>query len=215
MGCPLCLTAAEYAAYTFAGVAAARNQVAGFTSALAAGAEIAHRYRMTEAEAIQALGDAVLAHVAGRFDESERIYLAAVERLRRAGSVHADGFLVLALATLRLSQGRMAEMEPMLSQMSAAYPDGRDAYSLALVARGRLDEARAVRTVVPPLRPDYFLTLFGTFRALAVVAPSLAMTTVPVLLRPGSTAVWVAVTVALAAFTVTRAPSFLRLSSHN
>jgi ATP/maltotriose-dependent transcriptional regulator MalT len=84
--------------------------------------------------------------------------------------VHAEGFLAVALITLRLTQGRIGELDEMLRRMTVAYPDARDALALALIARGRTDEARAVRGTPEPIRPDYFFTVFATVRAQAVVA---------------------------------------------
>ena len=100
-----------FATYAMASVAGARGEVHTLRARLAAGKDLAQRYRMAEAEAIQSFGDAMLAHVAGRFDEAERIYLEAADRMDRAGSVHAEGFLGVALCTLRLSQGRVGELE--------------------------------------------------------------------------------------------------------
>jgi hypothetical protein len=45
-----------------------------------------------------------------------------------------------------------------------------DAYALALVAAGRVDEARAVPIGEHRIRPDYFGSAFYTVRAEAVVA---------------------------------------------
>ena len=81
-----------------------------------------------------------------------------------------EGFLAVAMCTIRLSQGRLGELEPQLGRLAQAYPDGRDAWALALSERGRHDEARAARASVPPLRRDYFSTVFSTLRAKAVVA---------------------------------------------
>jgi tetratricopeptide (TPR) repeat protein len=159
-----------YATYAIASVASAHGDVAALRARLAVGKELAQRYRMAEAEAIQSFGDAMLAHVAGRFDEAERIYLEAADRMGRAGSVHAEGFLAVALCTLRLSQGRIGELEPHLRALAATYPDGYDALALALIANGKPDEARTFRGTPAPVRPDYFFTVFSTVRALAVVA---------------------------------------------
>ena len=159
-----------HAIYAMASTAAVQGDVAAVRARLAAAKELAQRYRMAEAEAIQLFGTAMLAHIDGHLDEAERIYLEATDRLRRAGSVHADGFLAVAIVTLRLSQGRVGEMEPQLRDLAAHYPDGYDALSLALVANGKAGEARALRRTRVPVRPDYFFTVFSTIRALAVVA---------------------------------------------
>jgi hypothetical protein len=112
----------------------------------------------------------MLAHRAGRPDDAEPIYVEAVARMARAGSVHAEAFLLIALCTLRLTQGRMAELAEPIRASAERYPDAADALALALVAAGRPDEARAARARPVPLRPDYFFTVFATIRALAVVA---------------------------------------------
>jgi hypothetical protein len=158
-----------YATYARASVAGVRGDVPGLRARLAAAQEVAARYRMTEAEAIHRFGDAMLAHIAGRFDEAEHLYREGVDRIRRAGSLHAEAFLAVALCTLRLSQHRMGELEADLRVLTESHPDGLDALALALVAQGRYDEARACRRP-RPLRPDYFFTVLATIRAAAVVA---------------------------------------------
>jgi DNA-binding SARP family transcriptional activator len=159
-----------YAAHAHGTVAAARNDVAGLRRHVADGIAVARRYRMVEAEAVHRCTEAMLAHVDGRFGESERLYAEATGLLQRAGSAHAEGFLAVAVATLRLSEGRLAEFEPTLREVAAGYPDGADAWSLALAEQGRLDEARAARSAVPPLREDFFRTVFATLRTKALVA---------------------------------------------
>lgn len=159
-----------YAAYGMASVASAQGDVATLRSRLATGLELANRYRMIEAEAVQSFGQAMLAHVAGRFAEAEQIYLDVADRMGRAGSMHAEGFLGIALCTLRLTQGRVAELEPVLRDLAVGYPEGRDAWAIALCQLGRTAEARAARSEVPPLRRDYFFTVFATIRAMAVLA---------------------------------------------
>ena len=44
------------------------------------------------------------------------------------------------------------------------------ARAVALAAAGRLEEAGAVLDVAPPLRPDFYFSVFATLRAMAVVA---------------------------------------------
>ena len=159
-----------YAAHAHGTVAAARNDVAGLRRHVADGIAVAQRYRMVEAEAVHRCTEAMLAHVDGRFAESERLYAEATGLMQRGGSAHAEGFLAVAVATLRLSEGRMAEFEPVLREVAAGYPDGADAWALALAELGRSDEARAARSAVPPLREDFFRTVFATLRTKALVA---------------------------------------------
>lgn len=159
-----------HAVYALASVAAAAGDVPEVKRHLAEGLELAVRYRMVEAEGVQRCGDAMLAHIEGRFDESEQIYLRATGQMARAGSVHAQGFLAIALCTLRMSQGRTAELEPLLRQMLVDYPEASDLLALALAESGRITEARAIRTTGPAPRRDFFFTVFSTIRARVVVA---------------------------------------------
>jgi hypothetical protein len=158
-----------YAAYGMATVASARGDVAALRGWLATGLELTSRYRMIEAEAVQSFGGAMLAHVQGRFADAERIYLEVADRMGRAGSMHAEGFLGIALCTLRLTQGRIGELEPLLRDLAGAYPEGRDAWAIALHQLGRTAEAKAARAELAPLRHDYFFSIFATIRAMAVV----------------------------------------------
>ena len=64
---------------------------------------------MPEAEGIGGYGQAMLAHIAGDLAAAERRYTETTARLLRHGSLHADRFQVLAVATLRVGQGRVAE----------------------------------------------------------------------------------------------------------
>jgi hypothetical protein len=158
-----------YATYGLASVASADGDVPTLRRRLETGLEVATRYRMIEAEGVQRFGQAMLAHVQGRFADSEQIYRDVAERMVRAGSMHAEGFLGIALCTLRLTQDRVGELEPLLRELAGAYPEGRDAWAIALVQLGRSEEARAVRAELPPLRGDYFFTVFATIRAMAVI----------------------------------------------
>jgi len=158
-----------YAAYAMATVASADGDVPALRRLLATGLELTNRYRMIEAEAVQSFGAAMLAHVEGRFADSERIYREVADRMGRAGSMHAEGFLAVALCTLRLTEGRIGELEPLLRELAADYPEGRDAWAIALCQLGRAEEAKAVRAELAPLRRDYFFTVFATIRAMAVL----------------------------------------------
>ena len=54
---------------------------------------------------------ATIAHLTGRLDEAEAIYAAAAERIRSSGALDADGIIMLAFLTLRITQGRAGELE--------------------------------------------------------------------------------------------------------
>jgi tetratricopeptide (TPR) repeat protein len=65
----------------------------------------------------------------------------------------------------------MAEYAPVVHELDARFgPLAADARALALAAAGRFDEARAVLGGAPPLRPDFYFSIFATLRAMAAVA---------------------------------------------
>jgi hypothetical protein len=132
--------------------------------------ELAERYRFGQLMITSGMTRAMLAHLAGRPDEAERRYLAMSAALRRAGAVDADGVVALGIITVRLTQGRMAELVPQLQVLAAGYDSAGDALALALLAAGEPDAARAARRSLPPIRRDFFRSLFLAVRGLAVAA---------------------------------------------
>ncbi len=64
------------------------------------------QYRWRQAEGIVAMHRATIAHLTGRLDEAEAIYAAAAERIRSGGALDAEGIIMLAFMTLRITQGR-------------------------------------------------------------------------------------------------------------
>jgi hypothetical protein len=65
----------------------------------------------------------------------------------------------------------MAKYAPVVHELDARFgPLAADARALALAAAGRRDEARAVLGGAPPLRPDFYFSIFATLRAMAAVA---------------------------------------------
>jgi hypothetical protein len=126
---------------------------------------------MPEPLSVGRCAQAMLAHVAGRFDEAERRYAEACAQMARHGSLHADGIATLATVTIRASQHRMADYAPAVQELDTRFgPLAADARAVALAAAGRPDAARAVLDGAPPLRPDFYFSIFATLRAMAVVA---------------------------------------------
>jgi hypothetical protein len=126
---------------------------------------------MPEPLSVGRCAQAMLAHVAGRFDEAERRYAEACAQMARHGSLHADGIDTLATVTIRASQHRMADYAPAVQELDTRFgPPTADARAVALAAAGRPDAARAVLDGAPPLRPDFYFSIFATLRAMAVVA---------------------------------------------
>ena len=88
----------------------------------------------------------------------------------RAGSMHAEGFLGVALCTLRLTQGRVGELEPLLRDAGRGLPGSAGTRGPSRCRQlGRTAEARSGAGRAGPLRRDYFFTVFATIRAMAVV----------------------------------------------
>jgi hypothetical protein len=134
---------------------------------------LAGEYRMAEPQAVQLCADAMLAHIEGRFDEARRRYAEAAAQMRRNGSLHTDGFHGLARLTIEVSEGRAAAAEPLaraLYQMTG--PLAADAWAVTLAAAGQAGQARRYyqEAAALPLRPDFFHSIFATFRAMAIIA---------------------------------------------
>ncbi|MFE9846349.1 BTAD domain-containing putative transcriptional regulator [Streptomyces goshikiensis] len=157
--------------FTRATAAAAAGDAAGARRLLGEAAEFSRSYRMPEASAVSDCVTATLAHVEGRLAEAERLYARAAGAMARQGSPHAQGYLSVAVATLRASEGQLARTLPAARQAYARYgPAVGDLLAVALAAAGEAEEARAVLARCGPLRPDYFFRVFGTFRAMTLVA---------------------------------------------
>jgi hypothetical protein len=162
-----------YAEYIAGTAAAVLGQPEELRRRLRTGQRLADEYRMSEPQAVQLCSEAMLAHVEGRFDDARRHYAEATGQMRRNGSLHADGFHGLAQLTIELSEGRAAAAEPLaraLYEMTGPLPT--DAWVVTLAAAGRTDEARRRYSegAATPLRPDFFHSVFATFRAMAAIA---------------------------------------------
>ncbi|MGW6707391.1 BTAD domain-containing putative transcriptional regulator [Streptomyces sp. NPDC054956] len=148
----------------------AQGDVAGAHRLLGQCADFATAYRMQGPLAVGETAAATLAHVEGRAEEAERRYRQSAALMTRQGSPHAEGILVIALATLRASQGRLAEALPWVRQVYAAFgPTAGDLLAAALAAAGEAEEAREILAQAGPLRTDYLFKIFGTFRAMTLV----------------------------------------------
>lgn len=160
-----------FAELTLATVAGARGDKKALLARVERGTKLARTYQMREWQIVTMCAQAMLSHIAGRLDEAERLYGAVYEQMRRDGSIHAHTVHGLAMISIRISEGRIEEFEPVLRRMyESAGPFVADALALSLAAAGRLDEARAVRADLPPLRRDFYQSVFATLRTMAVVA---------------------------------------------
>lgn len=131
--------------------------------------DLARTYRMPEAIGAAEIALATLVLIEGRFAEAERRYAEATERMERAGSVHAAGFLRLARAAIWIGDGTLGDhLDDVRAFHDALGPMVADLLSLALHAAGRGDEAGRVGAA--PIRPDFFFTFLTSLRALAGIA---------------------------------------------
>ncbi|WP_431951709.1 BTAD domain-containing putative transcriptional regulator [Nocardia lijiangensis] len=151
--------------------AAAANDPATMRRLTEEALDLARAYRMPEATGAAEIALATLVLVEGRFADAERLYAEATERMGRAGSVHAAGFLRLARAATWLNDGTLGDhLDDVRAFHEALGPMVADLLTLALHAAGRGDEARRARTAPSPIRPDFFFTFLTSLRAMAIVA---------------------------------------------
>ncbi|MGW0877147.1 BTAD domain-containing putative transcriptional regulator [Streptomyces sp. NPDC002740] len=145
--------------------AAARNDPAGMRRHVTEGLRIARRYGLVWAQGLSTVTWAMLETVAGRFDSAEATYLEARGLLERVGAHHADSLHALAWFTVRLAQGRPAEVEPVMREVyeRVGAPVGA-AFALVLVRLGRLDEAREVH-LSPKIPTDHLYGMELDYRA--------------------------------------------------
>ncbi|WP_433051246.1 ATP-binding protein [Dactylosporangium sp. CS-033363] len=151
--------------------AAASNEPDETRASMARQGALAATYHLPEPQSIHLAQRATLAHIEGDLAGSRALYDECLESMRRQGSLHGDAFHFFATFGVLLSEGRLAEfVEPTRYVAEELGSVAYDAYALTLAAAGRLDEARAVRVGVHPVRPDYFASAFLTVRTLAIVA---------------------------------------------
>ncbi|MFG1752086.1 BTAD domain-containing putative transcriptional regulator [Streptosporangium sandarakinum] len=154
-----------------AAVAATANDPVTMRQMTTEALELARAYRMREAIAATEITLASLALIEGRSADAELLYVKADEGMRRAGSVHAEGFLQLALAAIRLNDGTLgAHLDEVRALHATLGSMTSDLLALALHANGLDAEAHEVRASSGPIRPDFFFTFLATLRAMAVVA---------------------------------------------
>ncbi len=154
-------------------------QVAGARVDLQAAAEqteragaLVERYRWRQSRAIVTMNRGMLAHIAGDLEAAERLYAQGGELIRQSRAVDADGIIAVAWMTLRITQGRVGELESTIRGTGSATDVVHDLLALSLAAQGRLAEARDLRRHIRPVRRDFFRSLFLTMRAMTVTALS-------------------------------------------
>jgi len=133
---------------------------------------LVERYRWRQSRAIVTMNRGMLAHISGDLDAAERLYAQGAELIRESRSVDADGIIAVAWMTMRITQGRVGELESTLRGTNSATDVVDELLALALAGQGRLAEARELRRHVRPVRRDFFRSLFLTMRAMTVAALS-------------------------------------------
>jgi hypothetical protein len=151
--------------------AAAANDPATMRRLTEEALDLARAYRMPEAIGAAEIALTTLVLIEGRFADAERLYAEATERMERAGSVHAAGFLRLALAATWLNDGTLGDhLDDVRAFHEALGPMVADLLTLALHAAGRGHEGDRARTSPTPIRPDFFFTFLTSLRAMVIVA---------------------------------------------
>ncbi|MEV0684849.1 BTAD domain-containing putative transcriptional regulator [Nocardia sp. NPDC050378] len=131
--------------------------------------DLARAYRMPEAVGAAEIALATLVLIEGRFADAERRYITATQRMERAGSVHAAGFLRIARAAIWINDGTLgAHLDEVRAFHAALGPMVADLLTLALHAAGRGNEVEP--TPPAPIRADFFFTFLTSLRALALIA---------------------------------------------
>ncbi|MCE3550449.1 AAA family ATPase [Pseudonocardia sp. RS11V-5] len=113
---------------------------------------------------------ALRAVVAGDFASAEQGYAAVQAAMESVGAINADNLALFGLFGVRHAQGRLAELAPAFAALQARIPDSvTDPTARALIAAGRIDEARAVwRPDLHPPRTYYWLLFMGLRAEVAV-----------------------------------------------
>ncbi|MGN5385531.1 BTAD domain-containing putative transcriptional regulator [Streptomyces sp. JL7001] len=157
-------------AYIAARTAAGRNDPAEMERCLVRADEIARTYELQGAFAIARLRRPMLAMAQGRFDEAEQALGTAVAELRERGAVDLSGLAALSIGCIRLQQGRLAEMLPVLLMVWERYQPYNEALAaLALLAAGRSEEARQVFAMRVAHRRDFAYPILAGLRGVAAV----------------------------------------------
>ncbi|MEU6238027.1 hypothetical protein ABZ885_34120, partial [Kitasatospora sp. NPDC047058] len=117
------------------------------------------------------LRGAMVAMAQGRFDDAEQALGSAVAELRAQGAVDLSSLAALAIGCIRLQQGRLDEVLPMVLAVWEQYQPLNEAMTaLALLAAGRPEDARDVFGRRVPLRRDFAYSILAGLRGSAAIA---------------------------------------------
>ena len=167
------------------GNSAIRLDFAGMAEQIDRLAALVRRYRWRQAEGTIEMHRGLLAHLTGRLDEAEVFYARGGDLLRASGAIDADGIVLLAFLSLRITQGRVAELWNELEGVISANDVMADLIAFPLTATGRFAQAREARRSIRPVRRDFFHSFLLTLRGMIVAIlqdPAEAATVYPELL---------------------------------
>ena len=150
------------------GSSAIRLDFAGMAEQIDRLEALVRRYRWRQAEGTIEMHRGLLAHLTGRLDEAEVSYARGGDLLRASGAIDADGIVLLAFLSLRITQGRVAELWNELEGVISANDVMADLIAFPLTATGRFAQAREVRRSIRPVRRDFFHSFLLTLRGMIV-----------------------------------------------
>ncbi|MEZ0071435.1 hypothetical protein [Planotetraspora sp. GP83] len=114
---------------------------------------------------ILAFLDALHLLVKGEFERAERVYTALAEQMAQTGGLNGAIMGALARFTVRLACGRAHESMDEVRPVWERIPQTAEYYARALVAAGRLEDARAVWPADELPRRDYYWLLVMAMRS--------------------------------------------------
>jgi tetratricopeptide (TPR) repeat protein len=132
---------------------------------------LSRKYQLRQGVFIANVLLAMIEHATGDPEAAARRYQEEFEQQRGVGSVDADAALLLALTTVRYTQGRLAELiDDLRITYREVVPAVGHLLALALAESGALEEARAVLAEAPALEEDYVWPVLASMRGLTAAA---------------------------------------------
>lgn len=161
-------------------IAATALDFASVEGELAHTERLADRFQWRQAQAINRMSRGFLHHLRGDVDAARECFLDVHVQMKRDGAMLADGILLLAMFSLMSTEGRLAEMAPLVEAYAQAPDAIADAVALTRHAAGDGERARRLYDGPTPIRPDYLRSMMLTIRGMTVVALELTELARPV-----------------------------------
>ncbi|WP_433412836.1 BTAD domain-containing putative transcriptional regulator [Microtetraspora malaysiensis] len=152
-------------------VALGRNDWAGARSHADRAVELSTSGQLGLALGILAVLDALHFLLRGDFERAEAAYTSVAERMAQAGAINAASFGALGRLTVRMCSGRGHDSLAEIAALRERVPDQVDEhYTYALIAAGRIEEAREVWPAGRAPRRDYYWLFMMAIRAANAIA---------------------------------------------